>query len=352
MKILKQLHFVREEISEIPGIDEKPKGGVESFVSRISYALSLGLKEKEIFFFGLLQWTAIALAYLLWVQMLDWIPEEIWEIAAESDDLSPADIILMIWSFFCIGVASYPVGIFTGCMGATHFLHKQNRESTVATCLKFVLPHSWPLWLFHWIDGWITTNQILERLPKENDHSSAVDRAAKEALYYAWKLGSAGMLPSILTGNELVASGKNSILFVKDNFMTIAKLRAGYSSLCWIVGIAAYVGTIGLFFFIDIGPEEETIYSHIYEFYLWAAIPIVISLSVIMLLLRPIYVLALCDLYSDYLENQDIAPTLPSSTSKGTSAVVAFGLVCLMLAVAYLWRDALGISQLLATPAY
>ena len=54
MKILKQLHFVREEISEIPGIDEKPKGGVESFVSRISYALSLGLKEKEIFFFGLL----------------------------------------------------------------------------------------------------------------------------------------------------------------------------------------------------------------------------------------------------------------------------------------------------------
>ena len=183
MNILKRLHFVREEISEIPGVDEKPSGGVKSFVSRIGYALSLGFKEKEIFFFGFLQWSAIALAYLLWVQMLDWIPEEIWEMAAESDDVSPADIILTIWSFFCVGVASYPVGIFTGCMGATHFLHKQNRESTVATCLKFVLPHSWPLWLFHWIDGWITTKQILERLPKENDHGSAVSRAANEALY-------------------------------------------------------------------------------------------------------------------------------------------------------------------------
>lgn len=151
-------------------------------------------------------------------------------------------------------------------------------------------------------------------------------------------------------GDGLIASGKNSILFVKDNFMAIAKLRAGYPSLCWIVGIAAYVGTISLFFFIDIGPEEETIYSHIYEFYLWAAVPIVISLSIIMLLLRPIYVLALCDLYSDYLQRNNMAPTLPSSTSKGTSAIVAFGLACLILAVAYLWRDSPGITQLLAMP--
>ena len=67
-------------------------------------------------------------------------------------------------------------------------------------------------------------------------------------------------------------------------------------------------------------------------------------------MLRPIYVLALCDLCSDYLESKDMAPTLPSSTSKGTSAMVAFGLAWLMLAVAYLWRDALGITQLLATP--
>lgn len=157
------------------------------------------------------------------------------------------------------------------------------------------------------------------------------------------------MLTSILNGNGLVASGKNSILFVKDNFMTMAKLRAGYSTVCWFVGIAAYIGTCGLLFFIDIGPEEEKIYAHIYEFYLLGTVPIAISLSIIMLL-RLISVLALCDSYSDYLESKDMAPTLPGSNSRGTSAMVAFGLVCFMLGVAYLWRDAPGMTQLLATP--
>src|SRR5690554_7569188 len=78
--------------------------------------------------------------------MLDWIPEEVWRSAAESDEGSIADWILLAWSFVCVGFAAFPVGILTGCMGATHFLHKQGRESTVATCLKLVLPQSWSLW--------------------------------------------------------------------------------------------------------------------------------------------------------------------------------------------------------------
>ena len=77
MKILKRVQFVREEIAEIPGVDKKPTDGIKTFLTWITYALSLGLKEKEIFFFGLLQWVSIALAYLLWVQMLDWIPESV-----------------------------------------------------------------------------------------------------------------------------------------------------------------------------------------------------------------------------------------------------------------------------------
>ncbi len=350
MKILKRLQFVREEIAEIPGIDEKPTDGIKTFLTRITYALSLGLKEKEIFFFGLLQWVSIALAYLLWVQMLDWIPESVWESAANSSEASVVDLILGIWSFFCVGVASFPVGIFTGCMGAAHFLHRQGRESTVATCLKFVLPQSWPLWLFHWIDGWITTIQIVERLPKKDDYRSPIEIAAREALYYAWKLGSAGMLPSILTGNELIASGKNSIGFVKENFKHIAALRAGYSALCWIVGIGAYVGAIGLLLLVDIFPDGNEVYSHIYDFYLWMAVPIVIALSVVMLLLRPIYVLAMCDLYSDYLESKEVSPRLPDDVSKGRSALVVFGLTVIALGVVYLFRDELGITPLLATP--
>lgn len=42
--------------------------------------------EKEMFVFVLLQFVAIALAYYLWVQMLAWIPDEVWEGAKDSDD--------------------------------------------------------------------------------------------------------------------------------------------------------------------------------------------------------------------------------------------------------------------------
>ena len=77
---------------------------------------------------------------------------------------------------------------------ATHFLRKQGRESTVAACFRLVLPQSWSLWAFHWIDGWITVNQILDRLPRKNDRRTAAEKALSEALYYAWKLGVSGIL--------------------------------------------------------------------------------------------------------------------------------------------------------------
>lgn len=347
MGLLNKIDFVRDEIKDIPNIDKKPSGGIRSFSSRISYAISLGLKEKEIFFFGLLQWASIGIGYLLWVQMLDWIPEEVWRSAAESDKGSIADWILLAWSFFCVGVAAFPVGILTGCMGATHFLHKQGRESTVATCLKLVLPQSWSLWSFHWIDGWITVNQILDRLPKKGGRKNPV---LSEALYYAWKLGISGVLPSIITGNNLFKSGKNSVVFVKDNFVEVAKLRAGYSALCWIVGIGAYVGAILFFMAVDVVPKGGEIYGHIYTFYFWAAVPILIAVAIVMLVLRPIFVLALCDLYSDYLNEKGVEIELPDNPAKSTSAIVAFGCLCLILAVLYMYRVELGVVDMLSTP--
>ena len=109
---------------------------------------------------------------------------------------------------------------------------------------------------------------------------------------------------------ELIASGRNSIGFVKENFKRIAALRAGCVQRCaGSLGIGAYVGAIGLLLLVDILPDGNEVYSHIYDFYLWMAVPIVIALSVVMLLLRPIYVLAMCDLYSDYLESKESLPT-------------------------------------------
>ena len=350
MGVLNQLDFVRNEIKAIPNLDKKPKDGVASFGSRIGYALSLGFKEKEIIFFGFLQWVSICVGYLLWVQMLDWIPEEVWRSAAESDEGSIADIILLAWSFVCVGIAAFPLGVLTGCMGAAHFLHKQNRGSTIASCLKLVLPQSWPLWAFHWVDGWITVSQILSRLPSKDDHRTPAQKAVDEALYYAWKLGVAGVVPSIVTGNTLINSGKNSVVFVKDNFLEVGKLRAGYSTLCWVVGISAYIGSICLFAIVDPLPENEEIYGHIYTFYLWAAVPILIAAAVVILFLRPIYVLALCDLYSDYLDQKGTAVSFPPNPSKGASAMVAFGSICLVVALIYFYRSELGLVDMLSTP--
>ena len=350
MDLLNKIDFVRDEIKDIPNIDKRPIGGIGSFSSRIGYAISLGLKEKEIFLFGLLQWVSIGVGYLLWVQVLDWIPEEVWRSTAESDEGSIVDLILLGWSFVCVGFVAFPVGILTGCMGATHFLHKQGRESTVVTCLRLVLPQSWSLWTFHWIDGWITVKQILERLPKKGDQITPAEKALNEALYYAWKLGVSGVLPSIVTGNNLIESGKNSIIFVKDNFLEVAKLRAGYSALCWIVGIGAYVGSILFFMAVDVLPKNDEIYGHMYTFYFWAAVPILIAVAIIMLLLRPIYVLAVCDLYSDHLREKREEVNLPENPPRSVSAIVAYSFFCMILAVGYLYRNELGIVDMLSTP--
>ena len=76
---INQLRFVQEEIAELDEVkqqietESQPKADRKDFTKNIGYALSLGLKEKEIFFFALMQWLCIGLAYLLWVHMLGWM---------------------------------------------------------------------------------------------------------------------------------------------------------------------------------------------------------------------------------------------------------------------------------------
>lgn len=296
-----QLDFVRDQVRGLPGIKQKPSGGIGKFASRARYAVGLCVREKEILVFAVLQWTAVALGYVLWLQIIYWIPESIWRSAAESDGTSLADWILIGWGFVCVGVAAYPIGILTGCMGAAHFLHRQGLESTVAACMRQVVPQRSALWAFHWIDGWVTVNQILERLPKKGSRRTPAERAASEALYYAWKLGIAGVLPSILTGKGLIEAGKSSFAFVKENLAEVAALRAGYSAVCWIVGIGSYLGALFLFSALELAPGKDDLYGHMFEFFFWAGGPVLAAAAVVMLFLRPLYVLAMCDLYSDHI---------------------------------------------------
>jgi len=349
-----EMSSVKKEISEIKEIKEfKPpkKKAIKGFLSRTKYAVKLIFLEKELITFALLQWMCVALGYYLWVQMIGWIPESVWESAAESDEGSIADIILFLWSFVCVGVVAFPIGILSACMGAVHFLHKQGKESTIAACFKIVMPKAWPLWIFSWIDGWWTVIRILDRLPKKNDRRTPAQKALSEALYYAWKVGTIGILPALVTGRGLIDAGKHSISMVKHKFKDVATLRLGYSALCWIVGIAAYIGSI--FFFIafpDLVKWNQGVASQMFAIYFWLAVPIIIAVGIVMLFLRPIYLISACDIYSDFIKEKGEALMLPKPPSKGMSALVVFLIVCLIVLIVFLYRQELGIMNMLATP--
>ena len=80
------------------------------------------------------------------------------------------------------------------------------------------------------------------------------------------------------------------------------------------------------------------------------AVPLLIAVAIVALVLRPIYVLALCDLYSDHLDAKGIAVTLPESPPKSISALVVFLCICLILAVVFMYRNELGVVDMLSTP--
>ena len=240
-------------------------------------------------------------------------------------------------------------------MGTAHFLHKQNQKSTVIKCMQAALSNAWTTWTFHFIDGYITVRQIGNRLPQDSQGSAFLQeiidarRAKEEALYYAWKIGTAGVLPNMVLGNNLIASGKNSIMFVKDNFVEILKLRAAYSSICWVVGISAYVGGIVVMIFMGDAIYAESGGLAIVKIYQFMLIPVAFATLIVIIFLRPIYVLTVCNLYSDYLHSMDEKPVLPNDPSVGKKAFILFGLICLLVILVIVFRDQIGLTDLFSS---
>jgi len=365
-KFSNKIVFLQEEISKFPEMDDLPEGSTKDFTSKISYALSLGFKEKEIFFFGVMQWIFVFLACILWIQMLFWIPQPVWDAVSQCVEENNgnaegctlmADIPLTLWGYFCILLAAFPVGIFSSAMGSAHFMHKQNKESTVVKCLRSALANAWTTWSFHFIDGLITVRQIASRLPQDSNSPNTpmiskmneVRRAKEEALYYAWKIGSAGVLPSMVLGNNLIDSGKNSIKFVRAKFVEITKLRAAYSSICWIVGIAAYIGAIITMVFMGDSIYADSGGLAIPRIYQYLMIPISFALLVVIIFLRPIYILTICNLYSDYLVSVNEQPVLPDDPSTSVKAGIIFGFLCILAILVIIFRDQIGLTEILSS---
>ena len=330
------LNSFSADVRELPLFSrERPSHwtGLGAFAGRTGAALRLILKEKEILFFSLLQVAAIGAAYLIWVQALDWFPEEAWE---DSDETTIWDWLMMLWSALCVGFAAFFIGVLSGCMGAVHFLHAQGQESTVVRCFEIVRPSILRLWGFHWLDAWFTVRQILHRLPKKDDDTTPAERALGEALYYAWKVGSVGFLPSLVLGKDLFGAGKDSLSLVRSRFSDVALLRAGYSAACWVIGILAYAG--GVLYIWQSGVMEASIAEgtsrRLHEFYFVAGAPLILAVAIIQLMIRPIFLLSLCDLYSDFVREQGRPIQLPQGPGRGVAALVAFALFCVTFTVA------------------
>lgn len=319
-------------------------GSVGGFFRSIATSLRFVLTEKENIVFALLQWACIVLTYYIWVQVLKWIPEEIWIKAGNGDSQNKCvDLILWLWSLACVGFAAYPLGILTACMNASCILRFKNKESTFTDCFKIALQHSGTIWIFSWIDGWWTVKRILERLPKKNDRTPTSVKIYRETIYQTWKMLTLGFMPAILFGRSLKDACNDSLSLTKKRFLPLIKLRLGYSLICWIVGIGCYIGTILIFIFI---PELPAI-NDIYSFYKYAGIPMILALLIIMLVFRPLYIISACRIYISYACNEGLKGNLPEKSSSYINILVIFAILTTLICCALLFHQQMGIDAIL-----
>lgn len=263
----------------------------------VTYALRLMMQEKEILLFAALQWLVIGLAYLMWTQVLDWIPDSVWaEVArasAEDRDAAAdwANLAIWGWSLLIIATAAYPLGMLNAAIVASHYLRMSNQASTIPACLKLASKNLGRIWLFTAMDAFITVNAILDRLPRKRRRRTALEEAA----YYAWKIATVGTLPSLVSGKSFVDAANESVWLLEDQPVRTIGIRMGYSLVCWIIGILAYAGAI-VFFMLFGGPANAE--NWIYHFYLLMGAPIFVAVGVTSMI-RPIFVIAVSKLYTD-----------------------------------------------------
>ena len=320
---------------------------IKGFFPEMWQSFKFVLSEKENILFAFLQLAAIGLGYYLWVQILGWIPQDVWnEISDDKDAGSLLSIIFLLWAFVCVGLVAYPIGILTACMSASYTLRHEGKDSTILECLKVVLGRSWPLWVFSWFDGWLTVNRILERLPKKNDRTPRSVKILNELIYQVWKVSTLGIIPALVYGRSVVDSCKDSLKMLKEYFLPLGKLRVAYSLICWIIGIGSYLSLVVFF------PHIKEFYiAHnlpsVYGFYLLVGLPLLISLFLVMVIFRPLYIIAATRIYLRFAVSNQIERHLPNPSSKGLSALVGFIAVAVIIVVVILFRDQLGITYIL-----
>jgi hypothetical protein len=341
------LNVARTEAREIfERSDKKPKilsvQNVSTFASELGYALKLIVEEKEIIVFAVLQWLVIGAAYLIWTQILDWIPDSVWNEAGRSDSevqFTLLNLALLGWSFFVVAVASYPISVLNAAMTAAHYLRSSGQASTITKCLSLATKNLGRLWVFTTIDAWITVDAIVDRLPKKRNRRTALD----ELLYYAWKIGTIGVVPALVAGKGYVEAAKDSVSLLRANPARAIGIRMGYSLICWIIGIVAYIGSF--YYFIAFGDRRGGV-NEVYNFYVLMAVPIFVAVGATAVLVRPFFLVMVSKLYTDVITIDSEASTPAPDTKFDTRAFVFAILLCVLLAF-YFFGDQLGIRSLI-----
>ncbi|MFN7114365.1 MAG: hypothetical protein ACK4PK_08395 [Alphaproteobacteria bacterium] len=285
------------------GVGDIKRGGhIGGFFSNLGDVFRLIRQEPEILIFAVLQWACITLAYMGWVQALDWIPDSVWQEVqrANNEDRDSGfallNLFLIGWSFIIVVCVSFPLSILTAGMVAVHALRHEGYESTFFYALWRGMRNVGQQWVFTSVDAWITVRAIFDRLPKKNNSNPRT--LADEALYYAWKLATMGMVPAMIYGHGLVGAAKDSVTMIKLAPARAIAIRFGYSGICWIVGITTYIAAIIYGCSIGFGAGHE---NFIYAFYFYMTVPIFISVGIISVLVRPFFLLMVAKLYTDVM---------------------------------------------------
>lgn len=333
------------EIFDKTGI--KPKvlsaENFSTFRGELGYACKLIFEEKEIIFFAALQWLVVGLAYAIWTQVLDWIPDRVWDEVGKSKDndnkvaFTLLNLVLLGWSFLVVAVASYPISLLNAAMTTVHYLRSAGHTSTIARCFNLAFKNLGRLWVFSTIDAWVTVNAIVDRLPRKRGNRTALD----EFLYNAWKIGTIGVVPALVAGKGYLEATKDSVSLLANKPTRAIGIRMGYSLICWIIGVAAYVG--GFYCFVTFHDRANKV-NEVYNFYFLMAVPVFIAVGVTSVLVRPFYLVMVSKLYTDVvrIDNEVTAPTV--GRKRDALALIFAVLLCVLLAF-YFFGDQLGIRN-------
>lgn len=340
------------EIDEIKRWRSLRKGTIsKTFIPKFFNTAQTVFSNRIILTNSIVQVLLVGLIYLVWIQIFAWIPEHVYRNSYYTDQRYFAHTVLLIWSIACVGIASFVVALLSAGTIVTYIQIQSGSHINFCGCLRAALPNLWFLWVYQWIDGWLTVRQIVLRLPTSNPKykRTIAEAITSEALYYGWKVGTMGLVPSILYARSDPLDTINlCVAFTKSRILDLIRLRLGYSGACWIVGCASYILTL-TYLQIWWPLRQSDPFTVIYEVYRVFSIPIIVALVVVNVILRPVYLLSVVEMFHVYATDHDLKFSLTDETRPASTslAIIIFCMLVVIIFVVLFFHNQLGITAAL-----